>query len=151
MTPVPTKAGLTHRDVAEQRITNVNCGGCHSRFEPLAFGLEKFDGIGAFHDRDSHGNRLREDGEILIPGTEKAISYETSAELMELLSKSDRVAESLTWKLAQFALGRPLAPQDAPIASQLHREAKGKGGTYSSIISAILKSDLVQRTRTESS
>ena len=43
-TPPPTKAGLTQRGIAEQRIADVKCGVCHVRFEPLAFGLEKFDG-----------------------------------------------------------------------------------------------------------
>lgn len=45
-TPPPTKAGLTQRGIAEARIADVNCGVCHVRFEPLAFGLEKFDGVG---------------------------------------------------------------------------------------------------------
>ena len=31
-----------------------------SEFEPLAFSLEKFDGVGAFHEVDDHGNKLRE-------------------------------------------------------------------------------------------
>lgn len=55
-TPPPTKAGLTQRGIAEVRIADQNCGVCHARFEPLAFGLEKFDGIGAFHEKDEHGN-----------------------------------------------------------------------------------------------
>ena len=41
--------------------------------------------------------------------------YRTSAELMDYLAKSDRVAESLTWKVTQFALGRPLTAVDAPV------------------------------------
>ena len=38
------------------------------KFEPLAFGLEQFDGLGAFHEKDEFGNVLRADGELLIPG-----------------------------------------------------------------------------------
>ncbi|MEK6238289.1 MAG: DUF1592 domain-containing protein, partial [Planctomycetales bacterium] len=80
-TPVPSKAGVTQRGVAENRVANVHCGGCHARFEPLAFGLEKFDGLGAFRESDRHGNRLREDGVIRIPGEARPISYKSSAEL----------------------------------------------------------------------
>ncbi len=149
--PVPTKEGLTHRNVAEQRIANVSCGGCHARFEPLAFGLEKFDGIGAYHEKDHHGNPLRDDGEILFPGAESPVSYETSAELMDLLAKSDRVRESLTWKLTQFALGRPLTVDDAKIVQQIHETAQKSGGTYSAVITAIVMSDLVRMSRVESS
>ena len=148
-TPVPAKPGMSNRRVSEQRIADVKCGGCHVKFEPLAFGLEKFDGLGAFHNKDEHGNTLREDGEILFPGTIKPVAYKTSAELMDLLAKSDRVRESLTWKVTQFALGRPLVAADARIIKDIHTKAWKNGGTYESLVTAIVMSDLVQMTRTE--
>jgi hypothetical protein len=149
--PIPTKEGLTQRGIAEQRLANANCGGCHAKFEPLAFGLEKFDGIGAYHERDKHGNPLRDDGEILFPGSAKSVPYKNSTELMNLLAKSTRVAESLTWKVTQFSLGRPLLAADAPIVAKIHESAQAGGGTYASLITAIVMSDLVQMTRTEKS
>ena len=149
VTPVPTKPGLSQRKIAEDRIQNKSCGGCHAKFEPLAFALEKFDGLGSWHENDEHGNKLREDGNILIPGAAKAIDYQTTAEFMDYLAGSDRVRQSIAWKLAQFALGRPLGPEDAPALDEIHRESKKNGGTYPALISAIIKSDLVQTTRTE--
>ncbi len=148
-TPPPTKAGLTHRGIAESRVANVNCGVCHVRFEPLAYGLEKFDGVGAYHERDDHGNELRDDGEVLFPGDAKPIKYKSSAELMKLLADSQRVRESLTWKVTQFALGRPLAAADAASVADIHKTAEQNGGTYASLITAIVMSDLVQKKRTE--
>ncbi|WP_231742722.1 DUF1592 domain-containing protein [Polystyrenella longa] len=148
-TPVPAKPGLTLRTIAEQRINNVSCGGCHQRFEPLAFGLEPFDGMGAFNKKDEFGNVLREDGEIQLPGTAKPLPYQTSAELMNLLASSDRVRETITWKVAQFALGRPLGARDATVIQNIHKAAQADGGTYSSLITAILMSDLVQMTYTQ--
>ncbi|MEQ9411551.1 MAG: DUF1585 domain-containing protein, partial [Fuerstiella sp.] len=148
-TPPPTKAGLTQRGIAEARIADVNCGVCHVRFEPLAYGLEKFDGVGAFHEQDQHGNRLRDDGEILFPGQAQPVKYQSSAELMNLLAGSERVRESLTWKVTQFALGRPLTAADAPIVAEIHKSAQQSGGTWSSLITAIVMSDLVQQQRTE--
>lgn len=148
-TPVPTKAGLTQRGIAVQRLANKACGGCHSKFEPLAFGLEKFDGLGAFHEEDEHGNRLRDDGEILIPGSAGSVKYESAAKLMDLLAESDRVKETMTWKVTQFSLGRPLGAKDARIVGKIHAAAQKGGGTYSSLITAIVMSDLVRMTRTE--
>lgn len=145
----PTKEGLTQRGISESRIANTNCGGCHKKFEPLAFGLEKFDGIGAFHENDEHGNKLRDDGAILFPGTTEPIPYKNSAELMDLLAKSERVGESFTWKLTQFALGRQLGPQDAPTVRQIHNTARKQGGTYKQLMTAIVMSDLIQMTPTE--
>ena len=148
-TPVPTKPGLSQRGVALARIANKACGGCHSRFEPLAFGLEKFDGLGSFHNVDHHGNKLRDDGEILFPGSPKPVGYKSSAELMNLLAKSDRVRHTLTQKITQWALGRPLRKEDKPIFERVHQAAWRNGGRYRDIMTAIVMSDLVRKTRTE--
>lgn len=142
-TPVPTEPGITQRSIALQRIADSSCGGCHSKFEPLAFGLEKFDGIGRYHEQDEHGNQLRDDGEILFPGTSAAVEFQSSEELMNLLAESDRVKQSLTWKVTQFALGRPLAAEDASAVDQIHRQATENGGTWHATIEAIVTSDLV--------
>ncbi|MFN3650880.1 MAG: DUF1592 domain-containing protein [Armatimonadota bacterium] len=148
-TPVPPKPGLSRRGAAEARLANPACGGCHLRFEPLAFSLEKFDGVGAYHETDEHGNKLREDGSILFPGASKPVPYKTSAEFMDLLAGSDRVRKTLTRKLTQYVLGRPLVQADAPIVEKVHQEAQKGGGTYPSLITAIVMSDLVLMTRTE--
>jgi hypothetical protein len=109
----------------------------------LAFGLEKFDGLGSFHQADKHGNRLREDGEVLFPGRSEPMSYKTSAELMKLLADSPRVSETLTWKVIQFAMGRPLGAEDARHVAEIHEAGQKGGGTYQSLVTAIILSDLV--------
>ena len=146
-TPVPTKAGLTQRAIAEARVANESCRGCHVRFEPLAYGLEKFDGIGVFHERDEHGNELREDGQIMIPGESESVPYQTSEELMNLLAGSERIRETITWKMTQFALGRPLGASDAAAVADIHKAGQQSGGTYKDVITAIILSDLVQNGR----
>ena len=148
-TPVPSSPGKTLRTIAEERIANAQCGGCHSKFEPLAFGLEKFDGLGSWHEKDEHGNLLREDGEVLFPGSAEPVAYGSSGELMDLFANSDRSRRSLTWKLAQFATGRPLVYDDASVVESIHDQADKEGATYQSLIAAIIHSDLVQLTRTE--
>lgn len=148
-TPVPPKPGISRRAIAEQRLATAACAGCHVKFEPLAFGLERFDGIGGYHERDEHGNTLREDGEVLLPGHDQPVKYNSSGELMDLLAASDRAQMNITRKVAQFALGRPLVESDGPELEKIHRAARANGGTYASVITAIAMSDLVQMTRTE--
>ena len=148
-TPVPTKPGLSQRMIAEERISNETCGGCHGRFEPLAFGLEKFDGLGGYHDSDEHGNELRDDGEIMFPGASEKVRFASSRELMNLLAGSDRVKESMTWKLTQFCLGRPLTGADAGIIQKIHAAAQKNGGTYQATVTAIATSELVTMMQTD--
>lgn len=148
-TPVASQPGLTQRAIAEQRLRDSSCQGCHAKFEPLSFGLEKFDGLGGFREIDEHGNALREDGQVLFPGTAEAIEYQTSAELMNLLAESERVKESITWKVCQFAVGRPLGAEDARTLAEIHSTAQAAGGRWSDVMRAIVLSDLVQTIRTE--
>lgn len=148
-TPVPTKAGLTQRNIAQERIENKSCGGCHSRFEPLAFGLEKFDGLGSFHEEDEFGNPLREDGEVLVPGTAKPVTYTKSHQLSDILAASERVRQTIVWKASQFAIGRPLNAFDGPLLESIYEDWQKMGGTYQALISAIAVSDLINTKLTE--
>jgi hypothetical protein len=148
-TPVAARAGLTQRAISEARLANKACGGCHAKFEPLAFGLERFDGLGSYQMKDRHGNKLREDGKILLPGEARPVSYKSNAQMMKLLAGSDRVRLTLTWKLTQFSLGRPLGAADAKMVDQIHRAAQENGGTYTSLLTAIVMSDLVQLVQTD--
>ena len=148
-TPVPSQPGRTQRSIAEERIQSKSCGGCHQKFEPLAFGMSKFDGLGTFLEKDHFGNPLQDDGEILFPGDSKAIPFQSSAELMDLLAKSSLVQKNLTWKVTQFVLGRPLVGSDTPHIEKIHAQAQKDGGTYKAILKAIALSDYIQSTRTE--
>lgn len=148
-TPVPTRPGLSQRMIAEERISNETCGGCHRRFETLAFGLEKFDGLGGYHETDEHGNELRDDGEIMVPGESAKIRFGSSRELMNFLANCDRVKESMTWKLTQFCLGRPPTGADAGMIQRIHLNAQKNGGTYQATVMAIASSELVTMIKTD--
>jgi len=148
-TPIPAKPGLSQRAISEKRIDDLSCGGCHETFEPLAFGLERFDGIGAYREMDQFENKLREDGEIIFPGESKAIPFTTSAEMMNLLADSERVRQCITLKVTQWAIGRPLVASDSYSLHQIHTAANAGGGDYQSLMTAIVMSHLVQTTRTE--
>ncbi len=142
--PVPSEPGKTQRTIAMERVASKSCGACHVRFEPLAYGLERFDGLGSFHEKDHFGNPLRDDGEILFPGDAKPIAFDHVGQLMDLLAESDRVKETLTWKLVQFAAGRPLNAADAEAVFAIHEASQKAGGRYEDVISAIVQSDLIR-------
>ncbi|MDF1656014.1 MAG: DUF1592 domain-containing protein [Verrucomicrobiales bacterium] len=143
-TPIESGENLSRREVAMERVADSSCGGCHSKFEPLAYGLEKYDGLGSYMSRDEHGNVLREDGEVLFPGEAEPVAFESIEELMNLLAESSRVKETMTWKITQFALGRPLNAGDAGAVSQIHEEATRNGGRYHDVMTALAKSRLIR-------
>ncbi len=148
-TPIPPKPGQSRRGVSEARMSKGECGGCHAKFEPLAFGLEKFDALGVWSDRDEHGNAQREDGNILFPGAAEPVAYESVDELLDMLATNDRVARNITRRVAQFAAGRPLGNADAAVLDLIHQKAAADGGTWPALIKAIALSDLTRLTPTE--
>jgi hypothetical protein len=141
-TPVPTAPGLSQRSVAAQRMRHQSCAGCHAKFEPLAFGLEQYDGLARFSNYDHFKNTLRQDGEILIPGTSGIIKYQTSRELIDLLAKSPRVRQNIIWKLTQFSLGRPIATQDRPHLDTLFSQVQNNQ-TYQNVLLHLATSPLI--------
>ena len=147
--PIAPSPGRSHRAIAMERVASSACGGCHSRFEPLAFGLEKFDGTGRLHETDEHGNQLREDGKILLPVDVAPVVYESVGQMMDLLATSSRIQRNFTRKLTQFALGRPLVATDQASIESIHRTAQEGGGTYQSLLKAIALSDLIRTIPTE--
>lgn len=141
-TPVPSAPGLSQRKVAERRIRDQSCGACHAKFEPLAFGLEQYDGLARYTTHDHFKNELRQDGEILIPGAAAPIKYKTSRELMDLLAKSPRIHQNIIWKLAQFSLGRPIATTDRLHLDKLFEKVRGRQ-TYQNVLLHLATSPLI--------
>lgn len=141
--PKPSEPGMTQRDLALVRLSDSSCAGCHSKFEPFAFALEKFDGVGVHREQDEHGNRLRDDGEVLFPGQPRPVSFENSQAFFRLLADNERVRKTITRKLAQFVIARPLVPADDPIIDRIHERGWENGGTYATLMAEILCSDLV--------
>ncbi|MFH5805641.1 DUF1592 domain-containing protein [Alienimonas sp. DA493] len=152
-TPVPSEPGLSQRQIAEKRLADASCAGCHVQFEPFAFALERYDGLGSFRTKDHHGNALRTDGAVQLPGGERA-TFATTAEFLDLIAAGEPVRRGLTRKLTQFALGRPLTPADEPAVQAIHdaawsQDAAFGPGSYRSLAAAIAGSELTTTAPTE--
>ena len=97
----------TLRARLEQHRANPTCAGCHSRIDPLGFGLENYDSLGRWRDTEA-GQPIDSSG-LLPDGT----AYNGPEELKRvLLSKKTQVFQNLTRKLLGYALGRGLTAED---------------------------------------
>ena len=109
------------RQQLEKHRTNTICASCHSRMDPLGFGLENYDAIGAWRTKDGKfAHRLRP---ACCPNGK---SFTNPAELKAILkADKDEFAKCLTEKLLTYALGRGLERFDRPavqsIAARLRR------------------------------
>ena len=126
----------TLRQQMEQHRANPSCAGCHAKLDPLGFGLENFDGIGAWRTTDK---ATKIDSTGVLPDGAK---FDGPAELRKvLLGKSDLFRRCLAEKLLTFALGRGLEYYDKCALDDLVAKLKSADDKFSALILAIAQSD----------
>lgn len=138
LTPFTSHLGpdATEREYAEDRLASDDCAGCHRQFDPLAFGLEVFDGLGRYHRENHAGRPLRTDG--FVPSRSGDIPYADPAELGAVLAADPQVQRCVTSKHLAFALGRPLTSADRVALDQIHDRAMSDGGSLHAILRAVV-------------
>lgn len=99
--------GLTFREQLEIHREKAECAGCHSKMDPLGFGLENFDPIGRW--RDTQADQPVDASGVLPSGE----SFNGPEELKAILmARKDDFARNLTKKLLGYALARDLNRYD---------------------------------------
>jgi len=107
--------GLTFRQQLEKHRDQPNCAGCHSKIDPLGFGLENFDAVGRWRSTDANGKPV--DSKAELPG---GLGFSTPAELKRILLESDDLfLRNIARKMLAYSLGRPLEYYDEPVVSDL--------------------------------
>jgi mono/diheme cytochrome c family protein len=94
---------MTLRERLEVHRKNPDCAACHNRMDPLGFGLENFDGLGRWRDKD-HDFAIDASGKL--PSGESFAGPEELKQI--LLRRSGEFEYHLVKKMLGFALGREL-------------------------------------------
>lgn len=133
--PEPDDARLTLRQRMERHRRDPNCASCHSRMDPIGFGLENFDALGAWRDRD--GNLPLDVSATLPDGR----TFKGPVELKNLLKeRKDDFVACLVEKLMTYGLGRGVEYFDHPVVDEIVRAAARGGYRFSTIVTGIVKS-----------
>jgi hypothetical protein len=99
---------------------------CHSIMDPIGFGFEHYDGIGAYRTLDN-GLPVDSSGSIDIDGTKK--TFADAIELTNLLATSPEVRGCMVMQMTRFALLRADTSDDQ--ASMNAAFAAFSGGNFS--------------------
>ncbi len=127
---------LTVRQRTELHRTNPVCANCHRILDPIGFGLEKFDAIGRWRDRDHNGQPIDSSGEL--PGNHR---FSGPADLKAILSRRDAdVARNLVEKLLAYALGRKLEGYDEIVVDDILSRLAPDGYRMRAVINAVVAS-----------
>ena len=129
-------ANLTLRQRTELHRTNAVCNNCHKILDPIGFGLENFDAIGRWRDKDESGGPIDAVGEL--PGGKR---FSSPKELKAIIaSRQADLARNLTEKLLAYALGRQLDGYDHIIVDQMLKSITTDGYRMQSLIREIVAS-----------
>jgi hypothetical protein len=125
----------TLRQRMEVHRANAVCASCHSKMDPLGFGLENFDAIGNWRDKDG---KSPIDASGVLPNGR---SFNGPVELAAVLSsQKDAFAQCLTEKMLTFALGRGLEPGDRLQVKKITAGVEASDYKFSSVVLGIVKS-----------
>jgi hypothetical protein len=129
-------ANLTLRQRTELHRTNAVCNNCHKILDPIGFGLENFDAIGRWRDKDDTGGAIDATGEL--PGGKH---FSSPKELKTIIAaRKDDLARNLTEKLLAYALCRKLEGYDEIVVDRLMGTIAKDGCRMQTLITEIVTS-----------
>ena len=121
----------------EQHRADPACEACHTHMDAIGFGLEQFDGVGAF--------RLVDGNEVIDPSgelpTSPPTSFSSTIELIRALRADPALPQCVTERFVIYALGRGVGEEERCLLSDVQQDA----GLLSlqSLTHAIVKSVLM--------
>ncbi len=150
-------AGWTERERSEQRRSMAlpvaeggsnapSCWACHSQFEPLAYGFDRFDAAGRYvGEVDAQGRALPIDGwmtDDLSLEESARPRYDDVAELMTLLARSETVQACMAEHFIAFSTGRASSSFEKAFSQPVHASLQKSGGTLEAMVESVATSEL---------
>jgi len=137
-------AGASVRQQLEQHRADPTCASCHKRMDPLGFGLENFDAVGAWRTVDG---KTPIDASGTLPDGR---SFTGPQELRAILrTEREPFTRAITGKLMTYALGRGLERSDRRELKKMAAAIAADRYRFSSVVLQIVNSPAFQMRRAE--
>ena len=123
------------RQVMEAHRANALCASCHSKMDPLGFGLENFNAIGEWREKDG---KFPIDASGLLPDGQ---TFQGPDELKAILrADKEAFAAGVTEKMLTYALGRGLERYDRPTTKEITARLAKQEYKFSTLVMGIAES-----------
>ncbi|HEY0706084.1 MAG TPA: DUF1588 domain-containing protein, partial [Polyangia bacterium] len=148
-TSLPTSmTGATLRERLESHRNNPLCSSCHKLMDPIGFGFENYDPVGAYRTTDN-GKEIDASGEYL-DGTK----FSGLRQLAEKLAADPRFSACMTEKLYTYALGRTpvtniTGHMDPSTIEVLSAGFRKNGFSFESLVQSMVATDTFLKRRGE--
>lgn len=127
----------TARERLTQHAADPACAGCHRLTDPVGFGLEKYDAVGAFRNEEN-GRVIDARGEV-VASRDLDGRFDGALELGQKLAGSTAARDCLARQWFRYALGRHEAQADACSLQRI--DAAFATGQLRELLVAIAQSD----------
>ncbi len=126
----------TLRQQMEQHRVNPNCAVCHVKMDAVGFGLENFDAIGSWRDKDGP-DMIDPSG--MLPGGR---AFNGPLDLAQILveDKKTEFTRCITMKMLTYALGRGLGVADRCSVNTIVEQVAGNEYRLSALVKSIVTS-----------
>jgi hypothetical protein len=128
-------ATVSMRERLEQHRKDPSCSPCHNLMDPIGFGLEAYDAVGAFR---THDGQTPIDTSGTLPDGKSFRGVEDLKSI--LMGQSEAFTRNLAEKLLTFALGRGLERFDRATVEEISRQVAQSNYRFSSLVMGIVKS-----------
>ena len=151
--PPPGAADLNESDDAtnaaslrtrtEQHRRDPACASCHQKLDPLGFGLENYDAVGAWREKDG---AFAIDASGTLPDGRR---FATPAEMRAILRADPGFVRCFAEKLFVYAIGRGIVEGDAPAIGRIVEAAASEGHRFSRYVLGVVSSEAFGTARGE--
>ena len=136
-TPPGLDPTLPTKERFEQHRDDPACSGCHELMDPIGFGLEHYDAIGAWRTMDGE-NPVDALGQLF--GTDVDGEFDGALALADKLADSETVRACVVHQWMRYGLGRFEQPQDACTEESLMTRFAESDGDLHELVVAIATS-----------
>jgi hypothetical protein len=154
--PVTEAKPQTNRDRMSEHATNPSCATCHRLIDPIGFGLEKFDAVGARRDKltlQFGGKSGRERSGSGGPARTVELEFDTAgnvagipdsqfsspAELGAVLAKNSQCQECVVKQYFRYTAGRMDTPADRPVIGAVMDDFRNSQFRFKELIVSLIR------------
>ena len=126
---------MTLRERLQQHRQDPSCSPCHNLMDPIGFGLESYDAVGAWR---THDGDARIDTSGVLPDGK---SFQGAKDLKEVLKgQSEAFTRNVSEKMLTYALGRGLERYDQPTVDKIVAEVQEQDYKFSALVMEVVQS-----------
>jgi hypothetical protein len=133
--------GSSQRTQLEAHVGSAACAACHTFMDPIGFGLEHFDAVGAWRDVEHTSG-----SDAVIDATGKlpdGTAFDGSAQLAAALkTQTSAVSACVVQKVFSYSLGRDPGSADGCQTAALAKAFAGSNYNFRSLIMQMIASDV---------